>query len=74
MEAPNEPLQVKLTPAPLITSKHFSNALIFDSGSLVVTRISTGIFPPFSGSRCFAGIEAHQKCDPYENSVAKYLF
>jgi hypothetical protein len=33
----------------LITSKHFSNALVFDSGSLVVTRISTGIFPSFSG-------------------------
>lgn len=45
---------VGLTPAFLITSMHFSKDFIFSSGVLDVTNISTGILPPFKGSRCLA--------------------
>jgi hypothetical protein len=48
------PLDRALTPALLMTSMHFSKDLNFPSGSFVVTSISTGILPPFSGSRCLA--------------------
>ena len=44
------------TPAPLMTSRHFSKCFEFCSGSLPRTRISIGTFPPLRGSRCLAGM------------------
>jgi hypothetical protein len=43
-----------------MTLRHFSNAFVFVSGSLVVTKISTGILPPFNGSKSSAMFPPHQ--------------
>jgi hypothetical protein len=49
-----EEVEEQLTPAFLIISRHFSNAFAFWLGSFDVTKISSGIFPPCRGSKCFA--------------------